>query len=121
MSKSIELLAHERGRLLERIAHQRSELGLQFIPVQKVADKGDRAIATVRSAGHYLQAHRAAVVLLAGVAATLWVVVKPGRAWRLARRGFVVWRSWRAMRAMGLFVPGTLWGSLLHTLRQRYL
>ena len=120
MSKSIEQLAHERGRLLERIAHQRNVLSMQFLPVQKAAAASDRAIATTRSFGHYVSDHRAVIGLGATALAALFVVFRPGAFWRLLRRGFVLWRSWRALQAMGLFVPGTPWGAVVNTIRHRY-
>ena len=120
MSKSIEQLAHERGRLLERVAHQRHMLIEQFVPLQKAAAAGDRAIATTRSFGQYLSNHRAVIGMAVTVLGVLFVVFRPGTFWRLLRRSFVLWRSWRALQAMGLFVPGTPWGAVVNTIRHRY-
>lgn len=121
MTKDLQLLAQERGQLLERIAHQRGVLSLQVVPVQNVIGRGERAIASARSVGQYLSLHRGAVVLLAGVVSAVMVVLRPRRSLRLLQRGFVIWRSWRAMRAMGLFVPGSPLGTVVNTIRQRYL
>jgi len=83
-----------RGRLLERIAHQRAALGRDVQPVCDVLQAVDHGIARVRTVSGFLKRHPGLV--LAAVA--LLVVLKPRRAWRLAKRGFVVWRLWRTLR-----------------------
>lgn len=120
MTNELQLLAQKRGRLLERIAHQRGTLSAQFVPVQRAVDKADRAVATARSFWQYVRIHRAAIVLIAGAVGSVFVLVKPRRSLRLLRRGFVLWRSWRAMQSMGVFVPSSLWATAFNTIRQRY-
>jgi YqjK-like protein len=120
MTKEQQLLAQERGRLMERIAHQRVVFSVQLVPLQRALNTGDRAIAVGRSGWQFVRVHRAAIALVAGVVGSVFVVLKPGRAVRLARRGFVLWRSWRSMQAMGLFLPGSLWATAFNTIRQRY-
>ena len=84
-----------RGRLIERIARQRALLGEQLQPVRSVLDATDRSIAGVRSGIAYLRQHPTIIV----AAVALLVVLKPRRVWRWAQRGFVVWRTWRALRS----------------------
>ena len=83
-----------RGRLLERIAHQRAVLSRDVQPVCHVLQTADQAVARVRTASDFLKSHPA--LILAAVA--LFVVLKPRRAWRLAKRGFFIWRLWGTLR-----------------------
>lgn len=87
-------LALQRGRLLERIATQRRQLGEDLQPLGAALRAGDRAMAGVQAGAAYVKAHPRSVALLAGVL-LLW---RPRRAWRWLKRGFVVWRAWRALR-----------------------
>jgi hypothetical protein len=120
MTKDLQQLAEARGRLVERIAHQRRVLCTELVPLQKALATGDRAIALGRSSWQFVCVHRAAIALIGGVVASVFVVFRPGRALRLAQRSFVLWRSWRSMQAMGLFLPGSLWATAFNTIRQRY-
>lgn len=120
MTKDLRQLAEERGRLVERIVHQRVVLSTQLQPLQKALTTGDRAIALGQSSWQFVRAHRAVIALIGGVVATVFMVLRPGRALRLAQRGFVLWRSWRSVQAMGLFLPGSLWATAFNTIRQRY-
>jgi hypothetical protein len=94
MNQALIDIAIRRGRLIERIANQRSALSRDLQPVCGALHTADQAIARVRMANTFLKAHPGLV--LAAVA--LLVALKPGRAWRLAKRGFVVWRVWRSLR-----------------------
>lgn len=116
----LQLLAEQRGRLLERIAQQRSVLQVQWEPLQQAADRGERALAAVRSARGYVQAHRATFALAVAVACAALVLVKPGKSFRLLKSGFVLWRSWRALQAGPVFVPGSLWGTAFNLVRSRF-
>lgn len=87
-------IALRRGRLLERIAAQRAALAGQLQPVSAALHATDRAVAGVQGATAYLKAHPRGVA----AALALLVVLKPRRVWRWAKRGFVVWRAWRALR-----------------------
>ncbi len=83
-----------RGRLLERIAIQRAELGRQMQPVAAALATSDRIVAGTRRGFAYLKQHPGIVV----AAVALLVALKPKRAWRWAQRGFFVWRTWRSLR-----------------------
>lgn len=83
-----------RGRLIERIARQRALLGEQLQPVRGVLDATDRGIARVRTGVDYLRQRPELVV----AAIALLIILKPRRVWRWAKRGFVAWRTWRAVR-----------------------
>ena len=120
MTSELQVLAQERGRLLERISHQRRVLSVQLIPLQKAANTGDRAVASARNAWEFVRLHRAAIALIAGVFGSVFVVLKPKRFLGLVGRGFALWRSWRSIQAMGLFLPGSLWATAFNTIRQRY-
>lgn len=94
MNQQLIDIGIRRGRLLERIASQRSALGRELAPVHSVLNTADRALAGLRSGTTYLKQHPG----LALAAVALLVIVKPGRAWRWARRGFIAWRAWVALR-----------------------
>ena len=115
-----QALAEQRGRLLERIAQQRAELQVQWLPVQRAASKADRAVATVRDAQRYVQAHRSTFTLLISVTCAALFLVKPGRSFRLLKRGFLLWRGWRALQAMQNVVPGSRWGAVFDLIRRQF-
>jgi hypothetical protein len=98
MDKRLIELHQQRGRLIERIAMQRVTLARELAPVRATLDTTDRALAAVRDSVCYLRQHPAAV---AALAAALFAL-KPRMLWRWLQRGFLVWRSWRALR-------GVLW------------
>ena len=120
MAKELQVLAQERGRLLERIAQQRRVLSVQLIPLQKAVNAGDRALASGRNSWQFVRVHRAAIALIAGVVGSVFIVLRPRRALVLLGRGFALWRGWRSIQAMGLFLPGSLWATAFNTIRQRY-
>lgn len=84
-------LAVRRGALRERIAQQRQRVAADAWPVASVLGVGDRAAEGVV----WLKNHPAAV--FAAVAGL--VVIRPKRAWRLARKAFVLWSAWDSLRA----------------------
>jgi len=94
MSRQLTDLAVRRGRLIERIAFQRAELGRRAQPVQRALDGADRALAAVRKGSAYIRSHPGVVATFAAALA----VLKPRRVWRWGRRGFVAWRTWIALR-----------------------
>ena len=80
----------KRERLLARCAAQRDELSslaVQFATPLKVAD---RAVAAV----DFLRRHPLVLV----VAGAFFAAVERRRSWTWVKRGFVVWRSYRALR-----------------------
>lgn len=94
MNQALIDIGIRRGRLLERIVHQRAALSRDVQPVCSVLHTADQAVARVRTVTGFLRSHPGLV--LAAVA--LLVVLKPRRAWRLAKRGFVAWRLWLTLR-----------------------
>lgn len=89
-------LAVRRGELKARIEMQRGALALHAQPLVAALAKGDQVLAGV----DWLKRHPGAV----GAAVAALVVLKPRRAWRWARRGLVIWQSWRSLRHR--FHPG---------------
>lgn len=94
MSHQLADIALRRGRLLERIAGQRADLGRRMQPVKQVLDGVDRGVLGVRRGARYLKNHPGIVVACLAALA----VLKPRRVWRWGRRGFIAWRTWRALR-----------------------
>jgi YqjK-like protein len=87
-----------RERLLARSAAQREELALLLAPLRSPLAIADRGVA----AAQYVRAHPGLVV----IAAAVFVLLSPKRAFRWARRAFTVWRSYRwAARALGEIAP----------------
>lgn len=74
-----------------RAAQQREALAQHVWPVENALAGADHALRGVA----WLKQHPGAVV--AAVAAVL--IVSPKRAWRWARRSFVVWRGWRTVKS----------------------
>jgi len=103
MKKSLAELAFERGRLIERIAHQRTTLAQQMRPLQDAQDTTHRLLAHCRVGLDHLRARPWLLAL--GVLAV--VLVKPRRALAWGLRGVVLWRYVRKLRAA---VPPELWG-----------
>ncbi len=95
MDKHLAELHRERGRLIERIASQRMTLASQLAPLLKVAVAGDRAASLLQGLVQYLKG-RPLPVLMAAVALVLF---NPKGAWRWAKRGVFVWRTWRTLRS----------------------
>jgi hypothetical protein len=98
MRKSLVELHRQRGRLIERIAHQRATLAREAAPLKAACDVTDWALATVRDTirhtSELVQRHPAAT---AGLAAALFAL-KPRRVMRWLGRTLFVWRSWRTLR-----------------------
>ena len=84
----------QRGRLLERITTQRYVLIAEVRPVQVALGRVDTARAVLRRAGGYVRQNPGPVGLLTAVLFAFNI----RRALRLARRGFVIWRTWRMLR-----------------------
>ena len=95
MKQHLNDLLLRRGRLLERIAHQRSALSDHVEPVHAALDRTDRFFGQIFAAVHYLRTHPLGV---AAAALAAVYVVKPRRAWRWAARAFSAWQTLRMMR-----------------------
>lgn len=90
MNEKRLLLAVRRGQLMARIAAQRSALAEQGQALKTLCATGDQLAQGAR----WLQAHPLAV----GAAVALVAAARPRRSWRWAKRGFLAWRGWRALR-----------------------
>ena len=87
-----------RERLLGRSAAQRDELALLLAPLKGPLAIADRGIAIAQ----YARAHPG----LVAIAAAVFVLLSPKRAFRWARRAFTVWRGYRwAARALTAIAP----------------
>lgn len=106
MSKNLIELHQQRGRLLERVASERTTLARQLLPLQAASDTGSRVVALLRGGVQYLKSHPLPVTL----AILALILLKPRRAWRWAGRGLFLWRGWRALRA---WLPASLLGEKL--------
>ena len=93
MNQKLIEIGIRRGRLIERIANQRAALGRDIQPIYGALQTTDHAIARVRKATSFLKKHPGFV--LAAVA--LIAALKPRRAWRWAKRGFLAWRTWKTL------------------------
>ena len=96
MQQRLIELQLQRGRLLERIAHQRDALGQQTEPVVRVLHFGDR-VANIAG-----QCKRTVIENPLTTAAVLGavVVMRPRAVLRWAQRGFFAWRSWNTVRSV---------------------
>lgn len=95
MLKTEVEIALKRGRLQERIAAQRATLKAQVVPIAGALATADRAVAVGRAGIAYVRTHP----LQVGVAFALLAILRPRRVWRWSRRAFVVWGTWRKLRA----------------------
>lgn len=87
--KQLELAAR-RGALGVRIASQRDALSYHAKGLERLLDKGDAAVRGI----DWLKQHPLAV----GASVAVAVILRPRRAARWAKRGFVAWRSWQLVR-----------------------
>lgn len=94
MARRLIEIGVRRGRLIERIARQRELLSQQMQPVRSALHGADRGIAGLRAGVDYVRQHFALVL----AAAALLTILTPRRSWRWAQRGFLAWRTWRAVR-----------------------
>lgn len=90
MRDKLLLLATRQGALKARIEAQRRTLAEQAVPLEIALARGDAVLQGVDWLKHHPLAIGAAVVAV--------VVARPRRAWRWAKRGFFVWRSWQGIR-----------------------
>lgn len=92
--RSLSDIRQQRGCLLERITTQRYMLMAEVQPVRHVLDKTDHVFSHIRSGVDYVKRYPA----VAGLVVAVLMTVNARRVWRVARRGFVVWRTWRMVR-----------------------
>jgi len=91
MNSRLLELAVKRGELKARCAQQREALAGSAWPVREALAAADQAVLGV----DWLKRHPGAVV----AAVVALVVARPRRAWGLAKRGFFLWRGWKALRS----------------------
>ena len=89
-------LHQQRGRLLERIAHQRQALAHQVEPLLGPLALPGRLAAMLDNTRLFVRDHP----YLVGTVAVAIVVLRPRLVLRWARRGLLAWRTWRSMRAL---------------------
>jgi len=88
----------QRGRLRERIGVQRGELAQALAPVGSALQAVDRGALLLRQARAWAAAHPTLVTAVI-VAVSIW---QPRAVWRVARRGFSLWRNWSRIREWAL-------------------
>ena len=90
MNERLFKLAARQGVLKARIEAQRLSLAKHAEPLETTLARGDAVLQGVDWLKHH------PVAIAAAVAAV--VVARPRKAWRWAKRGFFVWRSWQGIR-----------------------
>lgn len=101
MQKRLIELGEQRGRLRERIAHQRRALAHDIQPLVAPLSLPARMASAVRQGRDFLMAHP----YLLGTVTVGLLVLKPRLVMRWAQRGLLAWRAWRSVRGM---VPGLI-------------
>lgn len=109
MAKTRAELDQERARLTERIQAQRANLARDLAPLQRIAQAGNTLSALVDEAIAYVRQRPLAMAALAGGL----LLLKPKGVWRWAKRGFLIWRGWRAVQQ---WQPGMVLGLLRRVL-----
>lgn len=94
MQNRLTELQLQRGRLLERIAHQRTTLATQARPVARALHVGDRLTDWLERCRQFTLQHPVAVVAALGAV----VILRPSGVMRWTRRSLFAWRSWHALR-----------------------
>ena len=84
----------QRGRLLERITTQRYVLINEVQPLRRTLNQVDQFRQGVRDLSAWVKRNPVTV----GLVTAVLVAFNIRRTWRLTRRGFFLWRFWRAMR-----------------------
>lgn len=84
-------LALRKQRLVLKSAALRVRMRRDVVGLQPALTLADRAV----EAGRWVRGHSGLVIAVA----TALVVARPRAAFRWAKRGFVLWRGWQALRA----------------------
>ncbi|MFT3848715.1 MAG: YqjK-like family protein [Propionivibrio sp.] len=92
MNRHLNEIHLRRGRLLERIAAQRADLGRDLRPIRNSLSRIDRVVGRLRAITDYVKRHPSITAL---AMAGLFAIRKEG-AWRWTKRAFLAWRAWRA-------------------------
>ncbi len=102
MNKPLAELYLERGRLLERIAHQRVAVAQQLAPLQHAAEVGSRFLVMASQGVAFVKARPWVVALTVSIL----LIAKPRRVLPWVLRGVGLWRGWRALQAA---IPPRVW------------
>ena len=94
MAKTLAELQRENGRLRERIGAQRAALSHHATPLRNLLQVGDQVSNWVHQGADYARQHPMTMASIA----LLMALLRPRRAIRLVRRGFMAWRTWRTLR-----------------------
>ena len=89
MNANLLELARRHGALRARIDAQREALARHAQPLESALVLADKVVAGV----DWMKENPVAVGSTVAVVAML----KPARAWRWAKRGFIVWRGWQTL------------------------
>ncbi len=95
MNRQLDDLLLQRGRLIERIAGQRSALRQDIQPVSAVLERADSVVDKVRAGVGYIRQHPALVS--AGVA--LLLMLRGRKILQLSGRAFSAWQFWRLLQS----------------------
>ena len=101
MQRRLIELQQQRGRLLERIASQRTTLAVHTRPLARTLQVGDRLDGWWQQCKQFAVRHPLAV---AGVVGAV-VILRPATVLHWTRRSLVAWRTWTAVRQA---LPGFL-------------
>ncbi len=94
MNRQLDDLLLQRGRLIERIAGQRSALRQNAQPVSAVLARADRVVDKVRFGVGYIRQHP----VLVSSGAALLLILKGKKMWHWSKRAFSLWQSWRLLQ-----------------------
>jgi len=94
-TRLIELHA-QRGRLQERITHQRQTLAQQCEPLVAPLNLPGQLATLLDNGRAFVREHP----YLVGTVALALVALKPRIVIRWARRGLLAWRTWRSLRGL---------------------
>lgn len=93
---AIKLRAVQRGRLLERIAQQRSALAIEWSPVVSVLNTADQVIEGAEKTRRWIGENP----IIAGIALVALLIWRPKGALTLAKNGAIGWRTLRLIRRL---------------------
>lgn len=93
---AIRRRAVQRGRLLERIAQQRSALAIEWSPVVSVLNTADQVIEGAEKTRRWIGENP----IIAGIALVALLIWRPKGALKLAKNGAIGWRTLRLIRRL---------------------
>lgn len=93
---AIKLRAVLRGRLLERIAHQRTALAIEWTPVVGILNTADQVIEGAEKTRRWIGENP----VIAGIGLIALLIWRPKGALKLVKNGAVGWRTLRLIRRL---------------------